>query len=285
MSSSEEEELYFSNSNHQLNVDTKYIYHYTSNSNAKKIIRSRFLIPSTKEYNDCLYGVGIYFTSLTPNNCKRDILFNNYGTENAHNEDNANAWIRIKIDKLRHIKRINCNRNVWILPTGSNLNLSKVDAEISCIECDNGNIGFNCGACDGDGIFSVEECTQCDGTGTFGYKECRTCDGNGNGRFICPECVRGSVYVECDMCDGDGGCWCSDCDSDAEVDEQCRNCRGNWNRNNCPHCNATGNFNWRNSEKCNACYGSGDCVKECKRCNGDGDVSCPKCNGHNVIYL
>lgn len=48
----------------------EYVYHYTSRTKMKQILNSGVLYPSTNEYNDCLFGVGVYFTSLKPSNNK-----------------------------------------------------------------------------------------------------------------------------------------------------------------------------------------------------------------------
>eukprot|EP01083_Nonionella_stella_P264906 897981_1 len=279
----------------EYDISNEYVYHYTSKSKAKKIIRSESLFPSTNEYNDCLFGVGVYFTSLTPNNSKRDILFNNYGDETNSNEANANAWIRIRIDNLSDVQQINCGRNVWIYPTNHSLDLSEVSAEVSCVKCDFGSRSFECTQCDGNGIFNEGECQSCDGSGTFQhYKKCETCYGNGYGEFICPECDQGMVDVECDFCDGDGYDWsgfCDPCDGDGKTHQECQNCNGNWNRNDCPSCNGTGNFHWNHTEQCNTCSGRGDVESvlvfvnlQCTACNGSGAMDCPACVG-GVIPL
>ena len=53
-----------------VDVDKDFVYHYTSKSKARKIRRSKLLLPSINQNSDCLYGIGIYFTSLCPNNTK-----------------------------------------------------------------------------------------------------------------------------------------------------------------------------------------------------------------------
>ena len=58
-------------------ISEKYYYHYTTLENAERIWKSGELRPSTNVAQDCRYGVGIYFTSLTnyPHNSKRMLIF------------------------------------------------------------------------------------------------------------------------------------------------------------------------------------------------------------------
>eukprot|EP01084_Bolivina_argentea_P053426 98073_1 len=243
--------------NSSLSVSNEYVYHYTSKNKARKIINSCALLPSRNEYNDCLFGIGIYFTSLNPSNSKRDILFNNYGSETSYNESNANAWIRIKQNNL-NVSEINCNRNVWIYPTSQPLDLSSVDAEVSCLKCNFGNITSSCNQCDGDGC-GMFNCKQCDGSGIYQYyKQCWTCNGNGNGNGV-------SLNHEYDHETGINLIT-------VEPSE-------------CPSCNGTGNFFWNREEECNNCSGTGGIMEKCNACNGAGNVDCPECDGADVICL
>eukprot|EP01083_Nonionella_stella_P177323 622883_1 len=259
-------------------ISSEYVYHYTSKSKAKQIIKSKTLFPSTNTSNDCLFGVGAYFTSLTPKNSKRDILYNNYGDETEYNSN--------KIVKLMGVRQINCGRNVWIYPTNYPLDLSAVSAEVACVTCDFGSISFACTHCDGNGIFNTYDCAQCDGSGTYQhYKQCITCYGNGICEFICTECTQGTVEVQCD-CDGGYGFWgefCYECDGEGQIYHQCDNCNGGIVDDDCQSCNATGNFYWNHTEQCNRCNG-GTVVVQCNVCNG-GELPCHQCDGQNVIYL
>ncbi len=125
-----------------------------------------------------------------------------------------------------------------------------VDAEASCLKCNFGNKICDCTQCDGDGtILMPNDCRQCNGSGVFQhYLKCRTCRGYGDGRFICPKCNDGIVWNEYDGCN-----------------EICVNCSGNWNRTDCPSCNATGNYLWEKRDSCNRCGGLGQQNEMCNK--------------------
>ena len=69
-SSSSEESDESTDDESELELSTNFFYHYTTGENAKDILESKVLLPSTDEEQDCLFGVGIYFTTVTPSNPK-----------------------------------------------------------------------------------------------------------------------------------------------------------------------------------------------------------------------
>eukprot|EP01083_Nonionella_stella_P141937 438228_1 len=210
-----------------LSYSEKRIYHYTTESNAKKIIKSGMIKPSRNELHDCMYGVGIYFTAVCPCNPKSDILHNNYVTETYANEDKANAVIGVLVSELRGVREVDSRRNIWLYSTSKQLDLGDVHGTVFCLSCDGDG---KCKQCEGDGTRQMK-CVRCSGSGAFPYRICYRCNGgkriykggcnacnhcNGTGNYCRTQCYgcKGHGYIDkkCDECNGSGESDCRECD-------------------------------------------------------------------------
>jgi hypothetical protein len=93
-----------------------YFYHYTSFSNAKKILRDNVLIAKTPKRGQ--YGKGVFFTKMKPSYCDHDLIFNNYihfSNKFFKKVECAFAFNRHEIDlinlKVDHARDVWCHGN------------------------------------------------------------------------------------------------------------------------------------------------------------------------------
>ena len=139
------------------------------------------------------------------------------------------------------------------------IELHSCPTEIECPDCKASGICHHyggerqvaCSVCDGS-----KECPSCNGTGRY---TCENCHGDG----VCPECDDG--WIQCQSCYGEGEIDCSDCNGTGNfIDETCNRCGG---------------YGEVSGHTCGVCGGNGRFVRKCRRCSGDGELTCEECNG------
>lgn len=177
----------------------------------------------------------------------------------------------------------------------------------SCEECDgDGEVEYGssgsrtCYSCMGDGVYCATckygdvDCPECDGDG-----ECQDCKGK---KTICFDCEDGY----CVKCDGKGivpytgnsGGNNPENGNNSDDFEDCPYCTDGL----CPDCDfgtCKNSYCYNGKVPCSSCDGSGDCPScyglgdnlttgkdcsrcsngDCKKCGGDGKVTCSTCNG------
>lgn len=149
--------------------------------------------------------------------------------------------------------------NVYTGILHGTIQLHKCEKEIECPSCSGtgicssceGNKQVTCPVCEGN-----KECISCGGTGKY---TCENCEGDG----ICPECDDG--WYTCEWCYGSGTITCPDCGGSGNfIDETCNKCGG------------SGYFG---NQECRVCNGTGRFVRECRKCDGKGNIDCDNCDG------
>ena len=106
----------------------KHLYHYTDASSLNKIANSGVLRPSTGP-GDAALGNGVYFTSKPPQSSNSTLLNNNYdGAARGISAQKVEAYVRVDASKVNAVSGVSrLNRDVWVVPTNSGLDLSKAN--------------------------------------------------------------------------------------------------------------------------------------------------------------
>ena len=107
----------------------KHLYHYTTIGNAKEIINSARLCPSTRK-SDIRLGVGVYFTSLEPWTPNSQLLPNNYGE--GTKRKGHQAYVRVRRDNVPSaVQGVEDECDVWVVPGAQPLDLAATSAMLS----------------------------------------------------------------------------------------------------------------------------------------------------------
>ena len=120
----------------------------------------------------------------------------------------------------------------------------------------------------------------------------------------CPKCGGSGQLDHCGRCNGTGKVRCSACSGSGEIKDSCSVCGGcgritKTRLKNCHNCHGTGRYvDAINNYSCSLCHGTGqvedryddicpNCngtghasTRECRSCNGTGEVICPICDGN-----
>ena len=103
----------------------KYFWHYTDAEGAKGIMNSGSIRPSTDSTYDATYGKGHYFTDKGPSNKSKELLANNYDSQDRP-KGSVQYGIGIKKNQLPNIEKCPAGeRDVYLNEDDEDLKLPK----------------------------------------------------------------------------------------------------------------------------------------------------------------
>jgi len=106
------------------------LYHYTSQGGHDHIVKSKFIKQSQNFTKDCVYGDGVYLTTLNPEDfSKKDLAKNNYGGlwEKRLSDGRLDCYVEIEIPfsdlKLERCRTQDDSRDVYLYSGDLDLSL------------------------------------------------------------------------------------------------------------------------------------------------------------------